>query len=82
MCGTQALGAWPFQACLRHGARCAFWGPRVAQEGASICELDPGSPVTSAHSPRCQPCPQGPSRPWEAVLGPLGPPPGLSISRT
>lgn len=70
MCGTQALGVWPSHACLRHGARCASWGSSVAQEGASICELDPGSLVTSAHGPRC------------GALLPLGGCPGASGAST
>ena len=70
MCGTQALGAWPFHACLRHGARCTSWGSSVAREGTSICELDPGSLVTSAHSPRC------------GALPPLGGCPGASGAST
>lgn len=75
-CGARALGVRLFQACLHHAKRCVSWGLGVPQEGASIRDLDPGSLVTSGHSPRCKPCPQGPSCPWEAVLGPLGPPPG------
>ena len=70
--GAQALGVRPFQVCLRHAARCASWGLSVPQEGTSLSDLDPGSLVTHGHSPRCKPCPQGPSCPWEAIPGPLG----------